>query len=66
MTAYWCRFLDGRGRVYASEKLIARSDAEAVAKVRALPPDGERVAFELWDGARRVDIDEVQESERAR
>jgi len=65
MTAYWCRFLDRRGRVYASEKLVARNDAEAVAKVRALPDDGERVAFELWDGARRVAVEEVEDNERA-
>lgn len=65
MTAYWCRFLDSRGRVYASEKLVAQNDAEAVAKVRALPPDGERVAFELWEGMRRVHIEEVEQNEGA-
>ena len=65
MTAYWCRFLDRRGRVYASERVVARSDAEAVAKVRAIPDDGERVAFELWDGARRVAVEQFEENERA-
>jgi len=65
MTAYWCRFLDRSGRVYASEKVVARSDAEAVAKVRAIPPDGERVAFELWAGTRRVDVEAAEQNERA-
>ena len=65
MTAYWCRFLDRRGRVYASEKLVARNDAEAVAKVRALPDDGERIAFELWDGRRRVAVEQFEENESA-
>jgi hypothetical protein len=45
--------------------VVARSDAEAVAKVRAIPPDGDRVAFELWDGARRVDIEAAETKEGA-
>jgi len=55
MADYWCRFIDSRGRVYASEKLTARDDADAVAKVRAILRDA-RESFELWDGSRRVDI----------
>ena len=65
MTAYWCRFLDSRGRVYASEKLVARNDAEAVAKARAILGDDPRAAFELWDGRRRVDIEQYEDNERA-
>jgi hypothetical protein len=55
MPEYWCRFLDGRGRVLSSEKLIAANDAEAIAKVRAIILAENRNGFELWDGARNVD-----------
>ena len=57
MAEYWCRFIDRKGRVYASEKLIATDDAEAVAKARAItlrdPEDG----FELLQGSRQVPIE---------
>jgi hypothetical protein len=65
MTAYWCRFLDKGGRVYASEKLVAQSDAEAVAKVRAILGGEKRGSFELWDGTRQVDVEAAQTSEGA-
>jgi hypothetical protein len=65
MTAYWCRFLDKGGRVYASEKLIAQSDAEAVGKARAILGGNERVSFELWDGTRQVDVEAAQTKEGA-
>jgi hypothetical protein len=65
MTAYWCRFLDKGGRVYASEKLVAQSDAEAVVKVRAILGEVERGSFELWDGARQVDVEAAQADQRA-
>ena len=65
MTAYWCRFLDRSGRVYASERVVARSDAEAVAKVRAILGKDERGSFELWDGAREVDVEAAQTDQRA-
>lgn len=55
MTDYWCRFLDARLRVYASEKLVARDDAEALAKARAIPLRSHDDSFELWDGKRLVD-----------
>jgi len=66
MTAYWCRFIDSRGRVFASEKLVASSDAEAVAKVRAILSYDPNALFELWEGARRIDIAEIERSERTR
>jgi hypothetical protein len=66
MTAYWCRFIDSRGRIFASEKLVASSDAEAVAKVRAILSDDPNALFELWDGSRRIDIEQVERSERTR
>jgi hypothetical protein len=66
MTEYWCRFIDSRGRVFASEKMVAASDAEAVARVRAILLDDPDALFELWEGARRIDIAEVERSERAR
>jgi hypothetical protein len=55
MTDYWLRFLDSRLRVYASEKLTARDDAEALAKARAIPLRHHDDSFELWDGRRLVD-----------
>jgi len=60
MTEYWCRFIDSRGRVFASEKLVAPSDAAAVAKVRAILADDPNTLFELWEGARRIDTAEVE------
>ncbi len=62
MAEYWCRFLDGRGRVVSSEKLIAANDADAIAKLRAIVVAENRNGFELWDGARRVDIDASEHS----
>jgi hypothetical protein len=61
MPEYWCRFLDGRGRVLSSEKLIAATDEDAIAKVRAIVLAENRNGFELWDGTRNVDTS----SERA-
>jgi hypothetical protein len=55
MPEYWCRFLDGRGRVLSSEKLIATNDEDAMAKVRAIVRAENRNGFELWDGTRNVD-----------
>jgi hypothetical protein len=55
MPEYWCRFLDGRGRVIAFEKLVAANDADAIAKVRTIVLAENRNGFELWDGARHVD-----------
>jgi hypothetical protein len=59
MTVYWVRFLDGRGRVYASEKLTCGSDAEAIARVRTIALKEQRSSFELWDGARLVPVHEA-------
>lgn len=59
MTVYWVRFLDSRGRVYASEKLICGSDAGAVARVRAIALKEQRDSFELWDGLRLVPVQKV-------
>lgn len=64
MTDYWCRFVDSRGRIYASEKLVARDDAEAIAKARRIPLRGAGDSFELWDGRRHVDIDHPREAAR--
>ncbi|HKT19510.1 MAG TPA: hypothetical protein VJR47_15790 [Stellaceae bacterium] len=57
MTDYWCRFVDSRGRIYASEKLVARDDAEAIAKAREIPLRSSGDSFELWDGKRHVDLE---------
>lgn len=57
MPDYWCRFLDGRGRVISSEKLVAANDADAIAKVRAVVLAENRNGFEIWDGSRHVDTD---------
>jgi hypothetical protein len=65
MAEYWCRFIDNRGRVLASEKLNARNDAEAVAKARAIVLEDKRDSFELWDGARPIDIARTLRSARA-
>ena len=62
MAEYWCRFIDSRGRVYASEKLIARNDGDAVSKARAIALSD---SFELWEGARLVDIERAHLNERA-
>lgn len=62
MAEYWCRFIDNRGRVYASEKLMARNDGEAVAKARAIALSD---SFELWEGSRLVDIERAHLNERA-
>ncbi len=64
MTDYWCRFVDSRGRVYASEKLVARNDAEAIAKARAIPLRTRDDSFELWDGSRLVDLEHPREALR--
>jgi hypothetical protein len=64
MAEYWCRFIDSCGRVYASEKLTARDDAEAVAKARVILLD-KRDSFELWEGARLVDVGRALQGERA-
>jgi hypothetical protein len=55
MKAYWCRFLDGHGRVISAEKIICANDAEAVAKVRAIVRAENRNGFEIWEGSRLVD-----------
>jgi hypothetical protein len=54
MPAYWCRFLDGRGRIISSEKVVAADDAEALAKVHAIIEAENRNGFELLDYAGRV------------
>jgi hypothetical protein len=36
MINYWCRFFDGRGAVFAAEKLFAADDASAVAQAERL------------------------------
>ncbi len=64
MAEYWCRFIDHRGRLYASEKLTARNDREAVAKARAILID-KSDSFELWEGARLVDVERALQGERA-
>ena len=64
MTAYWCRFLDSRGRAISSEKMVCANDAEAVAKARAIVQDEHLAGFELWDGSRRVDIEHIPEPNR--
>jgi hypothetical protein len=65
MAEYWCRFIDNRGRVLASEKLSARDDAEAVAKARAIVLEDKRDSFELWEGSRPIDIARALLSARA-
>jgi hypothetical protein len=57
MVEYWCRFLDGHGRVISAEKLIAANDADAIAKVRAIVLAENRNGFELWEGSRLVDTE---------
>jgi len=64
MTAYWCRFLDSRGRAISSEKMICANDAEAVAKARAIVEDEHMGGFELWDGQRLVDPEHFPEPNR--
>ena len=61
MSEYWCRFLDSRGRAISSEKMVCASDAEAVAKARAIIHAEKMAAFELWAGSRRVDIEALEE-----
>jgi hypothetical protein len=59
MPAYWCRFLDGHGRVISSEKLVAANDADALAKVHAIVEAENRNGFELLDPAGHVVTDVV-------
>ena len=66
MTEYWCRFIDSRGRVFASEKVVASSDLAAVAKVRVILSGDRNVLFELWEGSRRIDLEQIERSERTR
>ena len=40
---------------------MCASDAEAVAKARAIAHDEHLAGFELWDGSRRVDIEHIPE-----
>lgn len=61
MPEYWCRFLDGRGRVVSSEKLVAGNDVEAIAKVQAIVREENRDGFEIWDGSRLVDTEHANE-----
>jgi hypothetical protein len=57
MKVYWCRFLDGRGRVISAEKMTCANDAEAVAKVRAIVVAENRNGFEIREGSRVVDTE---------
>ena len=61
MSEYWCRFLDSRGRVISSEKVVAANDADAIAKVRAIVLAENRNGFEIWDGSRHVDTEHADE-----
>ena len=60
MSEYWCRWLDGHGRVISSEKMVCRDDDEAIAKVKAIVFAENRNGFELWDGSRLVDIEQAR------
>lgn len=62
MAVYWCRYLDGRGRVISSEKMICTNDEEALAKVRAIILAENRNGFEIWEGSRLVDTEKVIQS----
>jgi hypothetical protein len=60
MVEYWCRFLDGHGRIISAEKLIAADDADAIAKVRAIVLAENRNGFEIWEGSRLVDTEKAR------
>jgi len=62
MAVYWCRFLDSRGRILSSEKMVCADDAEVLAKVRSIVEAENRNGFEIWDGARLVDPVSVNQS----
>lgn len=59
VNTYWCRFLDSRGRLYSSEKLVCETDQEALAKVRAFVLPNNRDSVEIWRGTRRVDTESM-------
>lgn len=61
MAVYWCRFLDGRGRILSSEKMICADDEEVLAKVRSIVSAEKRNGFEIWEGARLVDAEAVNQ-----
>jgi len=54
MTSYWCKFLDGTGRVVSAEAILASDDDDVIAKVAGICAPAATKGFEIREGQRLV------------
>jgi hypothetical protein len=66
MTRYWCRFISAGGHSIGGEFVVAARDDDAAARARAIFADvaahyqeGDGGTFEVWDGKRLVQREEL-------
>ena len=54
MTSYWCKFLDGSGRIVSAEAILASNDDDVIAKVAGICVPTAASGFEIRQGQRLV------------